>query len=90
MATDDHYASTGGRYNVYTSLPTTFVGSAYHHDGRYYAGGDYQTGRYNYAGRPYTSRYYYNGQYIYGGNYQQYDDRRTSRRNTYTTQTYSR
>jgi hypothetical protein len=69
---DTRYSSSRGASGVYNTLPTTFVGSAYYHDGRYYSGGNYQTGRYNYGGRQYTSRYYHNGNYIYGGRHQQY------------------
>ena len=92
MNTDDHYGTAGGGYSVHTSLPTSFVGSAYYHDGRYYSGGRYQTGRYVYGGRPYSSRYHYNGQYIYGGEYQQYDDsgHRLGSRDSDTRRTYSR
>ncbi|QTN32903.1 hypothetical protein HZ994_11400 [Akkermansiaceae bacterium] len=58
-------------------MPNTFVGSAYYHNGQYYSGGSYQTGRYVYGGNPYTSRYYHNGQYIYGGRYKDYGSNRS-------------
>lgn len=81
---DNHHASAGGSYGVYTVLPDSFVGSAYYNDGRYYTGGRYQTGRYDHDGRQYTSRYYYNGQYVYGGRYQQYEPSRQTSRRDYT------
>jgi hypothetical protein len=62
----------GGGYNSYTTLPRNYIGSAYNHNGRYYSGGNYQTGSYSYQGRPYTSRYSHNGQYYYGGSHQNY------------------
>lgn len=69
------YPSSGGGHMVYTTLPTTFVGSAYYHQGRYYSGGNYQTGRYRYDGRVYDQRYSHNGRYYYGGRYQQHQAR---------------
>lgn len=69
-------SSDGSRYTVYSSLPDSYVGSAYYYNGRYYSGGNYQTGRYVYEGVPYTDRYYHNGQYIYGGSYKTYDSNR--------------
>ncbi len=68
----------GGGFNTYSSLPSNYNGSAYNHNGRYYSGGNYQTGRYSYQGRPYTSRYSHNGQYYYGGTHQHYTPQRSS------------
>jgi hypothetical protein len=76
-----HYTSTGGGHMVYTTLPTSFVGSAYYYDGRYYSGGRYQTGTYSYRGRPYSNRYHYNGKYYYGGRYQEHGARDTRSNN---------
>lgn len=81
---DAHYSASGGDYGVYTTLPTSFNGDAYYHNGRYYSGGNYETGRYDYNGRRYDSRYYHDGKYIYGGKYKRYNDttRRSSDRNS--------
>lgn len=68
------YDSSGdSRYDVYSSLPDSYVGSTYYYDGRYYSGGNYETGMFFHKGKPYTSRYYHNGQYLYGGSYKTYD-----------------
>lgn len=56
----------------YTKLPPTHKGYAYYHQGRYYTGGQYQSGSYTHQGKRYTSRYYHNGQYYYGGQHQSY------------------
>ncbi|MHB1081340.1 MAG: hypothetical protein ACYC67_18225 [Prosthecobacter sp.] len=66
------YSNGYGGFNTYSTLPGNFSGSAYNHNGRYYSGGNYQTGNYSYQGRPYTSRYSHNGQYYYGGTHQNY------------------
>lgn len=66
------YSSNRGGYNTYTTLPPNYSGSAYLYNGRYYSGGNYQTGRYNNQGRSYDSRYYHNGQYYYGGSHAHY------------------
>ena len=63
---------SGGGFNTYSSLPRSYSGNAYDHHGRYYTGGQHQTGSYNYQGRSYDSRYYHNGQYFYGGQHQNY------------------
>ncbi len=63
-------SSYGGGRGYYTTLPPNYSGNAYYYNGRYYSGGNYQTGRYTYQGRTYTSRYYQNGQYLYGGTHQ--------------------
>lgn len=68
----------GGGFNTYSTLPSNYSGSAYNYNGRYYSGGNYQTGRYSYQGRPYTSRYSHNGQYYYGGSHQHYTPQRSS------------
>lgn len=60
----------GGGFRTYSTLPRNYSGSAYYHQGRYYSGGQYQTGSYYYQGRPYSNRYYHNGQYYYGGQHQ--------------------
>jgi hypothetical protein len=70
-------SSGDSRYDVYPSLPDSYVGSAYYYNGRYYSGGTYETGRFFYGGKPYTSRYYHNGQYLYGGRYMTYDSNRS-------------
>ncbi len=64
----------GNGFNTYTTLPQNYSGNAYLVDGRYYSGGQYQTGNYNYQGRAYPNRYLYNGQYYYGGNHTAYGD----------------
>lgn len=65
-------SSNRGGYHSYTTLPRNHSGSAYYHQGRYYTGGQYQTGRYNHQGRQFTSRYYHNGQYYYGGEHKNF------------------
>lgn len=85
----------GGGFNTYSSLPSNYSGSAYNHNGRYYSGGQYQTGSYSYQGRPYTSRYTHNGQHYYGGSHQHYTPQHNSgynsnvRINTPVLQTHS-
>lgn len=76
-STYNRHSSGGSRYGVYSTLPDSFIGSAYNYNGQYYSGGSYQTGRYIYGGNQYTSRYYHNGQYIYGGSYKNYDSNRS-------------
>ncbi|MHB1082649.1 MAG: hypothetical protein ACYC67_24865 [Prosthecobacter sp.] len=56
----------------YTKLPRNHTGSAYFHQGRYYTGGQYQTGQFTHEGRPYTNRYYHNGRYYYGGEHKNF------------------
>ena len=56
----------------YTKLAQNHTGSAYFHQGRYYTGGHYQTGKFTHQGRPYTNRYYHNGQYYYGGEHKDF------------------
>ncbi len=63
--------SAGGA-NTYSKLPANHKGSAYYHQGRYYTGGQHQTGSYTYQGRSYTSRYYHNGNYYYGGEHKHF------------------
>jgi len=70
------HSSGASRHGVYSTLPSSFVGNAYHYNGRYYSGGNYQTGRYDHGGKRYSNRYYHNGQYIYGGSYKTYDSSR--------------
>jgi len=67
-----HISSASRGAPVYATLPNTFAGNAYLHNGRYYSGGNYQTGRYHDHGRSYGNRYYHNGRYYYGGEYQQH------------------
>ncbi len=62
----------GGGYNSYATLPLSYSGNAYLYNGRYYSGGQYQTGSYLNQGRNYGSRYYHNGQYYYGGSHAHY------------------
>lgn len=59
--------SMSGGPRTYAKLPRNHSGSTYYHQGRYYTGGQYQTGAFTYQGRRYTSRYYHNGRYYYGG-----------------------
>lgn len=61
-----------GSYNSYSTLPQGYSGNAYLYNGRYYSGGQYQTGHYSYQGRNYDSRYHHNGQYYYGGSHAHY------------------
>ena len=74
------YSNYGGGYNngfnTYSTLPRNYAGSAYYHQGRYYTGGQHQTGNYNYQGQRYTNRYAHNGQYYYGGQHQNYQGNR--------------
>jgi hypothetical protein len=72
----NRHSSRGSGYGVYSTLPNSFVGSAYYHNGHYYSGGNFQTGSYFNGGNRYTSRYYHNGRYIYGGSYKTYDSNR--------------
>lgn len=53
----------------YASLPGSYRGEYYQHDGRYYYGGRHEQGHYRYNGRIYDQRYNHNGQYYYGGQY---------------------
>lgn len=79
-------------FRVYQSLPTSFYGSAYYHDGRYYTGGQHQTGSYIHQGRQYTSRYRYNKSFLYGGrllNRRQQWDRPDRRHDTYPSRSAS-
>lgn len=68
--------SSNGGFHSYSTLPRNHTGSAYYHQGRYYTGGQYQTGKYNHQGRQYTSRYYHNGQYYYGGEHKKLPPRK--------------
>lgn len=61
-----------GSVSTYSTLPLGYSGSAYQYNGRYYSGGQYQTGNYNYQGRQYTNRYYHDGRYYYGGSHAHY------------------
>jgi hypothetical protein len=72
-------ASVVASRGYYTTLPSNYVGSAYHYNGRYYSGGNYQTGVYSYQGRTYNNRYYQNGQYLYGGVHQHHGSQEQSR-----------
>jgi hypothetical protein len=62
-------AMSGGSYS---KLPANHKGSAYYHQGRYYTGGQHQTGNFTHQGRSYTSRYLHNGQYYYGGEHKHF------------------
>jgi hypothetical protein len=75
-ATYNRQSSGDSRHSVYSTLPSSFVGDAYFHNGQYYSGGNYETGRYLNGGNRYSNRYYHNGQYIYGGSYKTYDSSR--------------
>ena len=79
------YAGSG--FNTYTTLPTNYSGNAYLVDGRYYSGGQYQTGNYSYQGRSYPNRYNYNGQYYYGGDHRAYGSTLPVQSNGYIQQT---
>lgn len=72
------YGGGGGGFNTYSTLPRNYSGSAYNHNGRYYSGGQYQTGNYNHQGQNYTSRYSHNGQHYYGGSHQHYTPQHNS------------
>lgn len=67
----DPTISAGGA-NIYTKVPKNHSGSTYYHNGRYYTGGQHQTGNFTHQGRQYTSRYYHNGQYYYGGEHKNF------------------
>ncbi len=82
-AVGSNLSSGGARHGVYSTLPNSFVGNAYYHNGQYYSGGNREIGNYVYEGKSYNDRYSHNGQYIYGGSYKTYNsNRRHSRRNT--------
>lgn len=66
------YASYGTGFVTYSTLPVTYTGNAYRHQGRYYTGGRFETGRFQHNGQTYASRYYHNGRYYYGGTHQYY------------------
>lgn len=70
MSGGGYAGSNNGGFHTYAKLPPNHRGSAYYHQGRYYTGGQHQTGSYNYQGKKYTSRYSHNGQYYYGGQHQ--------------------
>jgi hypothetical protein len=69
---DGYYPPRQSSYQVHTTLPSVYVGSAYYYNGRYYSGGRYERGRYNYGGRAYSARYYHSGRYYYGGTHRHY------------------
>ncbi len=66
------YTNVGTGYGYYDTLPRGYAGEAYLIDGRYYYGGRYETGNFDYQGRRYSDRYYHNDRYYYGGNYQNF------------------
>ncbi|WP_146852588.1 hypothetical protein [Brevifollis gellanilyticus] len=74
-----HRASPDGtgqsRISPYVGLehPAGTIGGTYHHNGRELAGGRYETGQFEYKGRPYFSRYHHNGQYYYGGYFREHE-----------------
>lgn len=53
----------------YDSLPSSYRGDYYQHNGRYYYGGRHEVGHYRSDGRVYGNRYYQGGRYYYGGQY---------------------
>jgi hypothetical protein len=59
--------SVSSSFGVYDTLPNSYVGSAYRYQNRYYSGGKYETGNFQYKGRNYDNRYYHGGKYYYGG-----------------------
>lgn len=61
------YSSYGTGFVTYSTLPDRYVGSTYNVQGRHYAGGRYESGRFTHQGRVYPGRYYHNGRYYYGG-----------------------
>ncbi len=63
-------ASSAVTFGTYDTLPSTYVGDAYRYQNRYYYGGSYQRGSYNYRGRQYNDRYYHGGNYYYGGSHE--------------------
>ncbi len=73
----------------YYSGPRPSYGSAYFYNGRYYDGGNYQTGVYSYQGRTYNNRYYQNGQYLYGGVHQHHGSQQQSRPDDRNSLSYS-
>jgi len=66
------YSNNRSGFNTYSTLPPNYSGNAYLYNGRYYSGGQYQTGTYHDHGRQYSDRYYHNGQYYYGGQHRNY------------------
>jgi len=44
-----------------------YAGNAYYWNDRYYTGGCYETGRFQYLGRNYNNRYVIKGRFLYGG-----------------------
>lgn len=76
------YSSYGTGFVTYSTLPDRYVGSTYNVQGRHYAGGRYESGRFTHQGRVYPGRYYHNGRYYYGGTHQYHSGAGVSQRST--------
>jgi len=62
-------APAPGSVGVLEVPPVTWNQPYFYYNSRYYYGGKWETGNFEYRGHTFTNRYLHNGHYLYGGRY---------------------